>query len=62
MNDKSDVAAELVEQWRTLEEQDNPAGPLYAAGEFAEADIVNAASEFVTRCSGCSCSAGRPCC
>ena len=62
MNDTSDVAAELVEQWRTLEEQDNPAGPLYAAGEFAEADIVNAASEFVTRCSGCSGSAGRPCC
>jgi hypothetical protein len=62
MNDTSDVAAEVVEQWRNLEEHDNPAGPLFASGEFAEADIVNATGEFITRCSGCSGSAGHPCC
>ena len=62
MNDTPDVAAEVVEQWRNLEEQDNPAGPLFAAGEFAEADIANATSEFITRCSACSGSLGHPCC
>jgi len=47
MNDTSD-SAELVEQWRNDGEDDNPAGPLFAAGEFAEADIVNATGEFIT--------------
>ena len=61
MNNTSD-AAQLVSHWRNQENDDNPAGPLYAAGEFAEADIVNANSEFITRCSGCSGSAGHPCC
>jgi Family of unknown function (DUF6229) len=61
MNDTLD-GAELVAQWRNLGEQDNPAGPLFAAGEFAEADIVNATGEFITRCSGCSGSFGHPCC
>jgi uncharacterized protein DUF6229 len=60
MNNTID-AAERVEQWRN-NGVDNPAGPLFAAGEFAEADIVNATSEFITRCSGCSGSAGHPCC
>jgi len=60
MNDTLD-AAELVAQWRNGE-HDNPAGPLFAAGEFAEADIVNASTEFITRCSGCSGSFGHPCC
>jgi hypothetical protein len=61
MNDTLD-GAKLVELWRNEGEQDNPAGPLFAAGEFAEADIVNATGEFITRCSGCSGSAGHPCC
>ena len=61
MNDTSH-SEELVAQWRTMGEQDNPAGPLFAAGEFAEADIVNATNEFITRCSGCSGSFGQPCC
>jgi uncharacterized protein DUF6229 len=61
MNDKLD-GAELVAQWRNVGVQDNPAGPLFAAGEFAEADIVNATAEFYTRCSGCSGSYGWPCC
>ena len=60
INDTSD-SERLIAQWRNGE-KDNPAGPLFAAGEFAEADIVNATSDFITRCSGCSGSFGRPCC
>ena len=60
MNDT--LAEGLVAQWRNQVADDNPAGPLFAAGEFAEADIVNATTEFITRCSGCSGSAGHPCC
>lgn len=53
MNDTSD-AAELVSQWRDHENQDNPAGPLFAAGEFAEADLVNATQAWTcgTYCTG----------
>ena len=61
MNDTLSDGAELVAQWRNHGEQDNPAGPLFAAGEFAEADIVNATAE-ITRCSGCSGSFTHPCC
>ena len=61
MNDTSD-GAELVEQWRNEGEQDNPAGPLFAAGEFAEADIVNSTAEFGTRCSICTGSSPVACC
>lgn len=32
---------ELIAHWRNAAGQDNPAGPLFIAGEFAEADIVN---------------------
>ena len=59
MNNTSD-AAELVAQWRN-NEQDNPAGPLFAAGEFAEADIVNA-TPGITCGTACSGSTGHPCC
>jgi Family of unknown function (DUF6229) len=51
---------ELVARWRNGR-QDSPAGPLFAAGEFAEADIVNATAE-ITRCSGCSGSEYMACC
>ena len=60
MNDISDGEV-LIAQWRNGE-QESPAGSLFATGEFAEADIVNATNEFLTRCSGCSGSFGRPCC
>lgn len=59
MNDTFD-GAELVEQWRNRED-DNPAGPLFAAGEFAEADIVNATPK-ITCGTACSGSVGHPCC
>jgi len=60
MNDTLN-GAELVANWRNGGEKDSPAGPLFAAGEFAEADIVNATAE-ITRCSGCSGSFTHPCC
>ena len=53
--------AELVAEWRNLGEQNNPAGPLFAAGEFAEADIV-AATPFITCGTACSGSFTRQCC
>ena len=37
------VAEEIATQWRESAEGDNPAGPLYAGGEFAEADMVGGA-------------------
>jgi len=53
MNDTLE-GAELVAQWRDHGEQDNPAGPLFTAGEFAEADIVNATRGWTcgTYCTG----------
>ena len=30
----------LVELWRSEADSSNPAGPLFAGGQFAEADIV----------------------
>ena len=60
MNDKLN-GEELVAQWRT-NEQNNPAGSLFAAGEFAEADIVNLAADFGTRCSICTGSSPVSCC
>ena len=53
MNDRTE-SAELVAQWRNDADQDNPAGPLFAAGEFAEADIVNATPAITcgTYCTG----------
>ena len=60
MNDKLN-GAELVAQWRNNVEQDNPAGPLFAAGEFAEVDIVNA-TPWITCGTACSGSFTRQCC
>jgi Family of unknown function (DUF6229) len=42
--------AELVARWRNGEGQNNPAGPLFAAGEFAQADIVNAIGKDTSCC------------
>jgi len=52
--------AELVAQWRNGGA--SPAGPLFAAGQFAEADIVNATAQFITEYSSCSGSLTHPCC
>jgi hypothetical protein len=52
---------ELVARWRNGSKL-SPAGPLFASGEFAEADIVNATAEITFGCSGCSGSHTYPCC
>ncbi len=36
----ADTAEELIARWRTDADGDNPAGPLYAAGDYAESDIA----------------------
>jgi hypothetical protein len=55
--------AGLATRWRDTADADNPAGPLYAAGEFAEADIV-AGPDAGTNlgCSACTASRGIDCC
>ena len=53
--------AELVDRWRNGESQDNPAGPLFASGQYAEADIVNA-TRGITCGTACSGSGINQCC
>ena len=36
-----EAADRIAAQWRAGAAEDNPAGPLYAAGKFAEADIAS---------------------
>jgi hypothetical protein len=52
--------ADLVAQWRNGGKQ-SPAGPLFASGDFAEADIVNMIGVY-TGYSSCSGSLTHPCC
>ena len=52
--------AELVARWRNGS-QNSPAGPLFASGEFAEADIVSA-TPTITCGTACSGSLTRECC
>jgi len=55
-----------VARWRDEAGLDNPAGSLFAGGEFAAADIVSASQEISVLCTGnCStCSGSTPvnCC
>ena len=57
-----------VLRWRSSAGLDSPAGPLYASGAFAEADIaapdmVNTAARYShAGCSACTASAGVQCC
>jgi hypothetical protein len=60
MNDTFE-GVELVAQWRDQGNQNNPAGPLFAAGEFAEADIINT-TPGLTCGTACSGSFTRQCC
>jgi hypothetical protein len=53
--------AALVEHWRNGGGQNNPAGPLFAAGEFAQADIINATGK-ATGCCLCTGSFTVQCC
>jgi hypothetical protein len=58
---------ELVLRWRSSAGSDSPAGPLYAAGAFAEADIaapdmVTTVARYTLGCSAGTASNGHPCC
>jgi hypothetical protein len=57
-----EIAERTAEQWRTVAGPDNPAGPLYASGAFAEPDIIEAEAIYTGHCSGCSASAHTQCC
>ena len=53
---------DLVAQWRNTE-IDNPAGPLFISGEFAEAEIIGESFTITDQCgTGCSGSVTRQCC
>lgn len=55
-------AEEIVARWRSgMDLDDNPAGPLFASGEFAEGDIV-ACNPPGSRCSACTASRPVFCC
>jgi hypothetical protein len=45
---------DLIAAWRSQADENNPAGPLFAGGEFVEADIIGdvTASTCGTGCSG----------
>lgn len=53
--------AELVARWRNGS-NNSPAGPLFAAGEFAQADIINAGFGPTTSYSICTGSDTVQCC
>ena len=66
-----ETAEEVIARWRTSSDGDNPAGPLYAAGAFAEADIAapdmtDTIQVCSTYCSAvgtaCTASIGHLCC
>ncbi|MCP3097390.1 DUF6229 family protein [Myxococcus sp. K15C18031901] len=50
--------AELVEQWRNMADDNNPAGPLFVGGEFAESDIICETTTGSGKC-GTACSGSR---
>lgn len=59
------TAAERIgAQWRESAAGDNPAGPLYRGGEFAEADMVGGSLANALVLSGdfCSTRTGSGCC
>ena len=54
---------EIVARWRCADGPDNPAGPLWASGAWAEAEIVEEAAEFTLKCAtACTGSTTRYCC
>ena len=53
--------AALAAHWRNGGAQNSPAGPLFASGEFAEADIIDELGLY-TGYSSCSGSLTHPCC
>jgi hypothetical protein len=57
---KENSQTDLVAQWRNTE-TDNPAGPLFISGEYAEAEIIG--EGFFSTCgTECTGSLTRTCC
>jgi hypothetical protein len=55
--------ADVVAQWRSSADANNPAGALFVGGEFAEADIVCETGNISGRCGTvCTGSRTRYCC
>jgi hypothetical protein len=53
----------VVSEWRNNAEQGNPAGPLFASGQFAQADIVCETWNGSGQCgTACTQSIDRMCC
>ncbi len=57
-----ETAARTVEHWRISAGADNPAGPLFASGAFAESDIIEAETSYTGHVSICSASHTISCC
>jgi len=58
-----DRADEIVARWRRSADADNPAGPLYAGGRYAEADLLQKTGWPSGHCgTACSGSRTRYCC
>jgi hypothetical protein len=57
-----EIAERTANEWRVTAGPDNPAGPLYASGTFAEADIIGASTVLTVACSACSASRTVECC
>lgn len=57
-----ETAERTIAQWRTSAGADNPAGPLFASGAFAESDIIEAETSYTGVCSLCSASHTIACC
>ena len=55
---------DLINQWRTEAGQDNPAGPLFSGGVFAEAEIASEAAQTTLHGCGTACTGSqtRYCC
>lgn len=52
---------ELIDRWRTDAGDDNPAGPLFSSGPYAESELVEVL-DATTRCSSCTASRTTPVC
>lgn len=56
-------SAHQIAEWRVRADADNPAGPLYVGGQYAEADILGDVVLATGRCgTACSGSRTRQCC
>jgi hypothetical protein len=57
---------EIVAAWRsgaaTDEGWDNPAGPLFVGGEYAESELTTALTDTTLRPTACTFSGGHECC